>query len=85
MSKPNIGSVFPNDALLTYNSNFCDKSSEINTLTNADIISATDLLTSCGISLFSLSKNCFNPFFIPLFVIYIIKYSKIKFTAIIEY
>ena len=46
---------------------------------------ANDLFNNLGIVFFSFSKNGFNPFFIPLLVIYIIKYKITKLTAMIEY
>ena len=48
-------------------------------------IDDNDLFNNFGIGLFSFSKNGLNPFLIPLFVKYIIKYNTTKLIAIIEY
>ena len=69
MSNPNTDSVFPNDVLLNPNITFCTSVFDTNALVIAYIINANDLFGNLGISFFSLSKNSFNPFFIPLFVI----------------
>ena len=86
MSNPNIGSgAPPNAVLLIANIICCISAVDTTILTIADITNANDLFKSFGIGLFSFSKNGFNPFFIPLFVKYIIMYNIIKFIAIIVY
>src|SRR5699024_8978918 len=80
-----IESVIPKLLLLITSIIFSIDIAETITLTIADITSANDLFNNLGISFFSFSKNGFNPFFIPLFVKYIIKYSTTKFIPIIAY
>ena len=69
MSILNIGSCIPNDVLFITSIIFCINTAEAIILTIAEITNANDLFGSFGIFLFSFSKNGFNPFLIPLFVI----------------
>ena len=85
MSKLNIISAFPNDALLTNNNTLSSKLFDMITLAIAATINVIDLFGSFGTSLFSCSKNGFSPFLIPLFVKYKIILSNTKDIAIIEY
>ena len=85
MSKLNIMSVCSKDTLLANSKIFSNNVLEIITLTIAEIIKVIDLFGNLGISFFSCSKNGFNPFFIPLFVKYIIVLKITKLIAIIEY
>ena len=78
MSKLNILSVIPNQELLVSNNTFGVSIADIIELTIIAIISESDLLGSLGISFFSCSKNVDNPFFIPLFVKYIVKNINIR-------
>ena len=78
MSNPNTGSFIPNDVLLAHNRNCFISVFDTNVLTITDVTNDIDLFNNFGISFFSFSKNGFNPFFIPLFVKYIIMYNSTK-------